>query len=82
LHSDKEYFEVGQTTGRSCMHCQFFFLDATPMQRESLIDELLSIRYRPELGDRTKPWNCTKKELMMKKQRKQGVDRSSKHQKY
>jgi hypothetical protein len=49
---DKQYFEVGQRTVRSCIHCQYLFCDATMVQREFFIDELLSPDYRPDLADR------------------------------
>lgn len=47
-----QYFEVGQRTVRSCIHCQFLFNDATVAQRESFMDELLSNKYRPDLADK------------------------------
>lgn len=47
-----QYFEVGQRTVRSCTHCQYFFNDATLLQRERLLDELLSNKYRPDLADK------------------------------
>jgi hypothetical protein len=50
---DLQYFELGQRTVRSCTHCQFLFNDASVMQRESFIVELLlSNKYRPDLADK------------------------------
>ena len=49
---DAQYFEVGQRTVRSFTHCQFLFNDASVIEREEMIDELLSNKYRPDFADK------------------------------
>ena len=51
LDSGLNYFEMGQTTVRSCTFCQFLFNKESLARREQMIDELLSNRYRPNLAD-------------------------------
>jgi hypothetical protein len=51
LYSDLQYFDLGQTTVRSCLFCQFLFNKESLARREQMIDELLSTRYRPNLAD-------------------------------
>jgi hypothetical protein len=77
---DLQYYEAGQTTVRSCTHCQFLFNDATLQQRESFIDELLSDSYCPELAD--KVLELYETGANDEEARMNGIDRSNKHRKY
>lgn len=77
---DMQYFEVGQRTVRSCTHCQFLFNDATTIQREEMIDDLLSDRYRPDVAD--KVLELYEIDANDEKAREQGIFRSNMHQNY
>lgn len=77
---DMQYFEPGQKTVRSCTHCQFLFNDATTVQREEIIDELLSNKYRPELADKALELYETDKND--EEAIEQGIIRSNRHQNY
>lgn len=75
-----QYFEVGQRTVRSCTHCQFFFHKASLAERETLIDELLSNKYRPELADQS--LSLYESDANDEAARRDGIVRSSNYQKY
>jgi hypothetical protein len=77
---DLQYYEVGQKTVRSCTHCQFLFNDATLEERETLIDDLLSKKYRPDLGD--KSLELYESDASDGEAKIQGILRSNKHRKY
>ena len=77
---NKQYFDVGRIVVRSCTHCQFFFNDATLEQRESLISEFLSNKYRPDLADRALKFY--ESDVNDEKARREGIFRSNNHRKY
>jgi hypothetical protein len=70
---DMQYFEPGQKTVRSCTHCQFFFHKASLAERKTLIDDILSDRYNPDLADKALDFYDKSDDVA----RREGIERSS-----
>lgn len=67
-----QYYTPGNRTVRSCFFCQFFFGKMSPEKRQCAISDLLSSKYRPELGD--KVLDCYENDSTDVDAKSQGVD--------